>query len=91
MAVYLFYFTCVLNLPHFLYRTITEPKTRTTTNKEMIAELLREQTIVWVAKLPDNVTNDLLQGGDIKPDSGCFNPFTAYVKYTANKLLVSCL
>lgn len=36
---------------------------------------------MWVAKLTDYVTNELLQGCDIDTDSGCFNPFPTHVEF----------
>lgn len=36
---------------------------------------------MWVAKLTDYVTNELLHGCDIDTDSGCFNPFPTHVEF----------
>jgi len=43
----------------------------------------KHDTVVWVAKLPYQVNNDLLQKSDafIEPDSGSFTPFVTYVPF----------
>ena len=47
----------------------------------MTAELSRDQTLVWAAKLPDYFTNELLQGSDIEHDFGHFNPFPTHDEF----------
>jgi hypothetical protein len=43
----------------------------------------KHDTLVWVAKLPYQVNNELLQKNDafIEPDSRSFTPFVIYVPY----------
>jgi hypothetical protein len=60
---------------------MSKPKTGNTSNQEMTTGLLGDCAVMWVAKLPYYVTNQLLQGGDIEHDSGHFNPFLTPIEF----------
>lgn len=61
-----------------------ESETRDTAFEEICDDAWKAKSYVWVAKLPEPVSNNLLQDPevDLPPDSGEFTPYFTFVEHS---------